>query len=272
MSPLTKRIIPCLDVTEGRVVKGTNFINLRDAGDPVELAKPYNSEGADELVFLDITASSDKRDILLHVVEKTAETVFIPLTVGGGVRDLATIQDILNAGADKVSINSAALKTPELVLSGSQKYGAQCIVVAIDARKVGPRDDTLKPATAWHSEIWIDEGSQWEVYSHGGRHRTGFDALKWACFMEKMGAGELLVTSMDKDGTKSGYDIPLTGGISSQVHIPVIASGGAGTCAHIAEALTMCEAALLASLLHFREVSIQDIKRACAQAGLPMRE
>ncbi len=247
---LTKRIIPCLDVTEGRVVKGTNFVGLRDAGDPVELAKRYDDEGADELVFLDITASSDKRKILLDVVEKTAQCVHIPLTVGGGINDIATIKTILNAGADKVSLNSAAIKNPGLIAEASKQFGAQCVVVAIDAKRT-------------------ENG--WDVFTHGGRNNTGLEAVAWAENVCKLGAGELLVTSMDRDGTKSGYDIALLSAIAKRVSVPVIASGGAGTLGHIADALQVCDAALLASLLHFRELTVEDIKVFCRDQQLPIR-
>jgi imidazole glycerol-phosphate synthase subunit HisF len=248
---LTKRIIPCLDVTDGRVVKGTNFIQLVDAGDPVELGFNYDKEGADELTFLDITASSDKRKTLIELVSHTAEKVFIPFTVGGGINDIRTIHDVLNAGADKVSINTAAVKNPLLIKEASNHFGNQCIVVAIDAKQVGP--------------------NKWEVFTHGGRNATGIDVIDWAKRMNDLGAGELLLTSMDKDGTKSGYDIPLTKAVAKTVDIPVIASGGAGTIEHIIEALQVCDAALLASLLHFRELSIAQIKSACLKSGLPIR-
>ena len=266
---LSKRIIPCLDVTEGRVVKGTNFVNLKDAGDPVELAKLYDREGADELVFLDITASSDKRYILKDLVERTANELFIPFTVGGGINDIDTIADMLQSGADKVSINTAAIKTPELIQKSSSRFGNQCIVVAIDARKVTehPSSETYPVET-----VRVTEETQWEVYSHGGRTPTGIDAIKWAQYMSKIGAGEILLTSMDKDGTKSGYDIPLTETIANIINIPVIASGGAGTTQHIIDALNICDAALLASLLHFKELSIDDIKQDCITASIPIRQ
>jgi cyclase len=247
---LTKRIIPCLDVTGGRVVKGTNFVGLRDAGDPVELAKRYDLEGADELVFLDITASSDKRRILLDVVEKTAQCVHIPFTVGGGIDSVATIKEILNAGADKVSLNSAAIKNPRLIQEASQQFGAQCVVVAIDAKRT-------------------EKG--WDVFTHGGRNNTGLDAVQWAKKVFELGAGELLVTSMDRDGTKAGYDTALLKAICDTVSIPVIASGGAGTLGHISEALEVCDAALLASLLHFRELTIAEIKGFCRERGHRVR-
>ena len=264
---LAKRIIPCLDVTEGRVVKGTNFVNLKDAGDPVELAKLYNEQGADELVFLDITASSDKRYILRDLVQKTAAELFIPFTVGGGINDIETIKDLLQAGADKVSINTAAIRNPGLIKEASALFGAQCIVVAIDARQYNGENKVQYELP----EVAIDSDTQWEVYSHGGRHHTGIDAIKWAKHLNNLGAGEILLTSMDKDGTKSGYDIALTKTVSDSVTIPVIASGGAGTCDHISEALEVCEAALLASLLHFRELSINQIKEHCIKKGISIR-
>ena len=243
---LAKRIIPCLDVADGRVVKGTNFVGLRDAGDPVELALRYDAEGADELVFLDIMASADNRGILIDLVRRTAEVVFMPLTVGGGISDVETIRELLNAGADKVSINSAAVRTPELVREASLKFGSQAIVVAIDFRGR-------------------------EVFTHGGRRGTGMDVVAWARQVAELGAGELLLTSMDRDGTKSGYDVEVTREVSESVGIPVIASGGAGTCAHIADALEVCDAALLASLLHYREVTVSEIKSVCRERGLVVR-
>ncbi len=274
---LAKRIIPCLDVTNGRVVKGTNFVNLRDAGDPVELAKRYNEEGADELVFLDITASSDKRGILLDLVEKVAKEIFIPFTVGGGISDLGTIKVVLGAGADKVSINTASVKNPSLIKESSLHCGSQCIVVAVDARS------TRTPFThpegnhkTWDishlpSKVRLRERSKWEIYTHGGRRPTGIDAVSWAQYMAECGAGEILLTSMDADGTKAGYDIDLTEAVSSTVSIPVIASGGAGNAHHIVDALKICDAALLASLLHFRELSVDDIKRTCREKNIPTR-
>ena len=274
---LTKRIIPCLDVTEGRVVKGTNFVNLRDAGDPVELAKRYNQEGADELVFLDITASSDKRGILIDLVSKVAEEVFIPFTVGGGINDISIIKDVLSAGADKVSINPAAVTNPDLIKTRSTQCGSQCIVVAVDAR----RTDTPFSHPEGNQKTWdishlpdsvkCDSNSKWEVYTHGGRRPTGIDAVKWATYMNNCGAGEILLTSMDADGTKAGYDVALTEAVSNAVTIPVIASGGAGTTQHIVDALNVCEAALLASLLHFRELTVDDIKSACKEQQLAVR-
>ncbi len=250
----TKRIIPCLDVNNGRVVKGVNFVNLRDAGDPVEIASYYNRSLADEIVFLDITASSDARNIMLDVVSRTAEEVFIPLTVGGGIRTIDDFRAILSAGADKISVNSAAIKRPELITEAAERFGSQCVVVAIDAKR---RQD----------------GSGFDVYLNGGRVNTGIDAVEWAVKAEKLGAGEILLTSMDCDGTKAGYDIPLTKAISSRVQIPVIASGGAGTMEHFAEALTDggAEAALAASLFHYREMDIADLKKYLDKQGIPVR-
>jgi imidazole glycerol-phosphate synthase subunit HisF len=242
---LAKRILPCLDVKAGRVVKGINFVNLRDAGDPVELAQAYNEAGADELVFLDITATHEDRDIIYDVVYRTAEQVFIPLTVGGGIQNLETIKQLLRAGADKVSINSAAVRQPDFITEASQRFGTQCIVVAIDARR---RTDPSNPG--------------WDVYVRGGRENTGLDAVSWAKSVADRGAGEILLTSMDADGTQAGYDLELTRAIAEQVPIPVIASGGAGTCEHIYAAVTTgkAEAALLASLLHYGQLSVTQIK------------
>ncbi|PLX83858.1 MAG: imidazole glycerol phosphate synthase subunit HisF [Desulfuromonas sp.] len=253
---LTKRIIPCLDVKDGRVVKGVNFVGLRDAGDPVEAAEAYCAQGADELTFLDITASSDKRGIILDVVRQTAERVFMPLTVGGGVREVADIRNLLNAGADKVSINTAAVHRPEFVREAAERFGSQCIVVAIDARRV-PGSDPL----------------QWEVYTHGGRNPTGIDAIEWAVRMADYGAGELLLTSMDCDGTKDGYDIPLTRAVSDAVGIPVIASGGVGNLEHIREGVVEggASAALAASIFHFREYTIRQCKEYLDQHGVAVR-
>jgi cyclase len=250
---LQKRIIPCLDVTGGRVVKGTNFVNLRDAGDPVELAAFYDREGADELVFLDITASSDRRQTTLDMVYRTAGEVFIPYTVGGGIRSLDDIRATLSAGADKVSINTAAVNNPDLVAEAAGRFGSQCIVVAIDARQNGP--------------------DSWEVYIHGGRTPTGIDAAGWAKKVESLGAGEILLTSMDRDGTKDGFDIPLTRTIARALNIPVIASGGAGSLEHIAEVLTKGEAdaALAASIFHFGEYSIREAKEYLHARGVPVR-
>ena len=268
----SKRIIPCLDVTDGRVVKGTNFVNLRDAGDPVELGKRYNDEGADELVFLDITASSNKEYVLASLIENTAKKIFIPLTIGGGINSVGMIRTMLNAGADKLSINTAAIHNPQLVLDSSQAFGNQCIVVAIDARQC-KESPTSKETLQYdiNPSVQLDSKSQWEIYTHGGRNRTGIDAIKWAKFMNNCGAGELLVTSMDADGTKNGYDIELTKTISEAVNIPVIASGGAGTSQHISDVLEHCNAALLASLLHFKELSIDEIKEACRNDNHTMR-
>lgn len=250
---LQKRIIPCLDVTGGRVVKGTNFVDLRDAGDPVELASFYDREGADELVFLDITASSDRRRTTLDMVYRTAGEVFIPYTVGGGIRNLEDIRATLSAGADKVSINTAAVNNPELVAEAAGRFGSQCIVVAIDARQRGP--------------------GSWEVYIHGGRTPTGIDAVGWARRVESLGAGEILLTSMDRDGTKDGYDISLTRTIARAINIPVIASGGVGNLEHIAEGLTAGEAdaALAASIFHFGEYSIRETKEFLHAGGVPVR-
>ena len=246
---LAKRILPCLDVKAGRVVKGINFVDLKDAGDPVELAKIYNEAGADELVFLDITATHEDRDVIYDVVYRTAEQVFIPLTVGGGISSPNTIKKLLRAGADKVSINSAAVRNPELIDRASDRFGAQCIVVAIDARRRQP--SAAEP-----------KNPGWDVFVRGGRENTGLDAVKWACDAVSRGAGELLITSMDADGTQAGYDLTLTEAIASRVDVPVIASGGAGTCEHIHQALTAgrAEAALLASLLHYGQLSVGEIK------------
>ena len=253
---LAKRIIPCLDVKDGRVVKGVNFVGLRDAGDPVEAAEAYDAQGANELTFLDITASSDKRNIILDVVASTAERVFMPLTVGGGVREIADIRNLLNAGADKVSINTAAVHRPEFVREAAERFGSQCIVVAIDARRV--------PGSA---------PTAWEVYTHGGRNPTGIDALGWAERMEDYGAGEILLTSMDCDGTKDGYDIPLTRAVSDRVDIPVIASGGVGGLEHIREGLVEggASAALAASIFHFREYTIAECKEYLRSKQVPVR-
>ena len=252
---LAKRIIPCLDVKEGRVVKGVSFVNLRDAGDPVEVAGVYNNEGADEICFLDITASYEKRSIMIDVVKKTAEKVFMPLTVGGGVRALEDIRALLKAGADKVSINTAAVQNPEFVREASERFGSQCIVVAIDAK----RTTNLTPS--------------WEVYIHGGRTPTGLDVILWAKKMEGFGAGEILLTSMDRDGTKDGYDIGLTCAVSEAVSIPVIASGGAGTPEHLYEGLGAgkADAVLAASIFHFRQYTIRDVKEYLKNRGVFVR-
>ena len=254
---LAKRIIPCLDVKDGLVVKGVSFVNLRKAGDPVEIAKIYDQEAADELCFLDITASHEKRKILLDVVQRTAEQVFMPLTVGGGIRDLEDIRTLLLAGADKVSINTAAVEDPDFVLKASGRFGSQCIVVAIDAKRVNSRQGTVR----------------WEVYTHGGRKATRLDAVKWARKMESFGAGEILLTSMDKDGTKEGYDLELTRSVSDTVRVPVIASGGAGTLDHLCEAFLEghADAVLAASIFHYREYTITQAKAHLSKRGIPVR-
>ena len=251
---LAKRIIPCLDVKDGRVVKGTNFVNLKDAGDPVEIASLYDKEGADELTFLDITASHEKRDIILDVVRKTAEQVFIPFTVGGGIRNIEDIRRLLNAGADKVSINTAAVKNPEFVTEASQRFGRQCIVVAIDVKQV-------------------PNSAKWEVYINGGRTPTGLDAVRWAVEMEDRGAGEILLTSMDHDGTKDGYGIELNKTISESVNIPIIASGGAGKREHFYDVFTVgkADAALAASIFHYREISIREVKEYLIGKNIAIR-
>jgi cyclase len=249
---LAKRVIPCLDVTAGRVVKGVNFVELRDAGDPVEIAARYNEQGADEICFLDITASSDERDILLHVIEAVASRVFIPLTVGGGVRKVEDVRRLLNAGADNVSNNTAAVQRPELVEEASSIVGAQCIVVAIDAKK---------------------SATGWEVYTHGGRKKTGLDAVQWAQRMEKAGAGEILLTSMDRDGTRDGFDIALTRAVSDAVGIPVIASGGVGSVEHFAEGVLAgrASAVLAASVFHFGDLSVRQVKEHMRSRGIEVR-
>jgi len=252
---LARRIIPCLDVKDGRVVKGVNFVGLRDAGDPVEVAQRYDEEGADELTFLDITASHERRGIILDVVARTAETVFMPLTVGGGVRELQDVRNLLNAGADKVSINTAAVQNPDFVRAAAEKFGSQCIVVAIDAKRVAAATQ------------------RWEVFTHGGRTPTGLEAVEWARRMEANGAGEILLTSMDRDGTKEGYDIALTRAIADAVHVPVIASGGVGTLEHIYDGLTAggATAALAASIFHYREYTVRECKDYLAGRGVPVR-
>ncbi len=251
MDYFAKRIIPCLDVKDGRVVKGVNFVGLKDAGDPVEVAKRYNEEGADELTFLDIGASHEGRDTIVDIVEKVAREVFIPLTVGGGIRKLDDIYRLLNVGCDKVSVNSAAVKRPELINEGAKRFGSQCIVVAIDVKKTG---------------------DQYNVYLNGGRVDTGIDAVAWAKEAVDRGAGEILLTSMDTDGTKAGFDIPITEQISSLVNVPVIASGGAGTMEHILEAFEHgADAALAASIFHYREIDIMDLKRFLSDRGVPVR-
>ena len=254
---LAKRIIPCLDVDNGRVVKGVNFVDIRDAGDPVEIAARYNREGADEITFLDITASSDNRDTIVHVVEAVASQVFIPLTVGGGIRKLEDVRRMLHAGADKVGINTAAVFNPELVREATDYFGSQCIVVAIDAKKVSE----------------AGEPERWEVFTHGGRKRTGIDALEWAEKMAQYGAGELLVTSMDRDGTKIGFDLGLTKAITERVNIPLIASGGVGNLQHLADGVLQggADAVLAASIFHFGEYTVGEAKRFMAAQGIEMR-
>ncbi|PKO91458.1 MAG: imidazole glycerol phosphate synthase subunit HisF [Betaproteobacteria bacterium HGW-Betaproteobacteria-10] len=250
---LAKRIIPCLDVTAGRVVKGTNFVDLRDAGDPIEIARRYDEQGADEITFLDITASSDQRDIILHIIEACAEQVFIPLTVGGGVRQVEDVRRLLNAGADKVSMNTAAVNDPDLVFNASSKVGSQCIVVAIDAKQTAP--------------------GQWQVFTHGGRNNTGLDAVDWAKRVEMLGAGEILLTSMDRDGTKNGFDLALTRAVSDAVKIPVIASGGVGNLQHLADGVTegRADAVLAASIFHFGEYTVRQAKEYMASRGIEVR-
>ena len=254
---LAKRIIPCLDVSAGRVVKGVNFVELRDAGDPVEIAKRYDEQGADEITFLDITASSDARDIILHVVEQVADQVFIPLTVGGGVRTVEDVRRLLNAGADKVSINTAAVNNPQVVHDASSKVGSQCIVVAIDAKRVSAPG----------------EPGRWEIFTHGGRKPTGLDAVEWARKMEGLGAGEILLTSMDQDGVKSGYDLGVTRAISEAVRVPVIASGGVGNLQHLADGILegKADAVLAASIFHFGEYTVPEAKAYLASRGIVIR-
>lgn len=254
---LAKRIIPCLDVTNGRVVKGVNFVELRDAGDPVEISRRYDEQGADELTFLDITASSDNRDLILHIIEAVAAQVFIPLTVGGGVRQVEDIRRLLNAGADKVSINTSAVMNPQLIAEASGHYGSQCIVVAIDAKKVSTPNDA----------------SRWEVFTHGGRKTTGIDAIEWAKKMQALGAGEILLTSMDRDGTRNGFDIALTRAVSDAVSIPVIASGGVGNLDHLVDGILRghADAVLAASIFHYGEFTVQQAKEYMQQHGIEVR-
>jgi cyclase len=253
---LAKRIIPCLDVTAGRVVKGVKFVELRDAGDPVEIAKRYDDQGADELTFLDITASSDERDLLLNIIEAVAAQVFIPMTVGGGVRSVEDVRRLLNAGADKVSINTAAVQNPQLVADAADRYGAQCIVVAVDAKRV-PDASPLR----------------WEVFTHGGRRPTGLDAIDWGRKMQALGAGEILLTSMDRDGTRQGFDLELTRAFSDALTVPVIASGGVGTLEHLAQGVLQghADAVLAASIFHYGEFTVQDAKRHMARQGIEVR-
>jgi cyclase len=255
---LAKRIIPCLDVTAGRVVKGVNFVQLRDAGDPVEIARRYDGEGADELTFLDITASSDARDILLHMIEAVAECVFIPLTVGGGVRKVDDVRRLLNAGADKISVNTAAVQNPQLVADASGRFGAQCIVVAIDARR----------------RVADDPAQGWEVFTHGGRTAAGLDAVEWARRVTELGAGEILLTSMDRDGTKAGFDLELTRAVSDAVGVPVIASGGVGNLQHLADGIRIgrADAVLAASIFHYGEYTVREAKAFLAKQGITMRD
>jgi cyclase len=264
---LAKRIIPCLDVTGGRVVKGVNFVELRDAGDPVEIAARYNDQGADELTFLDITATSDARDVILHIIEDVASQVFIPLTVGGGVRTVDDVRRMLNAGADKVSFNSAAIANPQVIRDASAKYGAQCIVVAIDAKRRTAEDEQRVGANG------LPVGPGWDVFSHGGRKNVGLDAVAWAKQMADYGAGEILLTSMDRDGTKSGFDLALTRAVSDLVPVPVIASGGVGNLDHLADGVQQggADAVLAASIFHYGEYTVQQAKERMRERGIPVR-
>jgi imidazole glycerol-phosphate synthase subunit HisF len=257
---LAKRIIPCLDVTGGRVVKGVNFVELRDAGDPVEIAARYNEQGADELTFLDITATSDERDLILHIIEAVASQVFIPLTVGGGVRTVEDVRRLLNAGADKTSFNSAAVANPDIISAASSRYGAQCIVVAIDAKRRSAEDAATR-------------GAGWDVYTHGGRRNTGLDAVAWASEMARRGAGEILLTSMDRDGTRAGFDLELTRAVSDAVPVPVIASGGVGTLDHLADGIQQggADAVLAASIFHYGEYTVGQAKHRMSERGIPVR-
>jgi cyclase len=278
---LAKRVIPCLDVTRGRVVKGVNFVGLRDAGDPVEIARRYDEQGADELTFLDITASSDERDMILHIVEAVAAQVFIPLTVGGGVRKVEDVRRLLNAGADKVSINTSAVQNPQLVADASGRYGAQCIVVAIDAKRVDPGADAKRVdpnADAKSVSAGADTGQagiepRWEVYTHGGRKPTGLDAVAWARRMQALGAGEILLTSMDRDGTRSGFDLALTRAVAEAVDVPVIASGGVGNLEHLAAGILegRADAVLAASIFHYGEYSVRQAKELMRSKGIEVR-
>jgi cyclase len=264
---LAKRIIPCLDVTGGRVVKGVNFVELRDAGDPVEIAARYNEQGADELTFLDITATSDGRDVILHIIEAVASQVFIPLTVGGGVRTVEDVRRLLNAGADKTSFNSAAIANPQVIRDASAKYGAQCIVVAIDAKRRSTEDEQRIGTNG------LAMGAGWDVYSHGGRKNVGLDAVAWATQMADYGAGEILLTSMDRDGTKSGFDLQLTRAVSDAVSVPVIASGGVGNLDHLADGVSIggADAVLAASIFHYGEYTVQQAKARMRERGIAVR-
>lgn len=276
---LAKRVIPCLDVKDGRVVKGINFVQLRDAGDPVDNARAYDEQGADELTFLDITASAERRKIILEVVRRTAEEVFMPLTVGGGIRSLEDIRELLRAGADKVSINTAAVENVGLVREASEKFGSQCIVVAIDAKRRPAEEkrwavaDQLALQSNGSEMVELAPGLCWEVYVHGGRTPTGLDALEWAKKMERSGAGEILLTSMDRDGTKDGYDIPLTRVISDALSIPIVASGGAGTFEHLRQGLVQgrADAVLAASIFHYRQHTVREVKEYLRGGGLRVR-
>ena len=264
---LAKRIIPCLDVTGGRVVKGVNFVELRDAGDPVEIAARYNDQGADELTFLDITATSDARDVILHIIEAVASQVFIPLTVGGGVRTVEDVRRLLNAGADKVSFNSAAIANPQVIRDASNKYGAQCIVVAIDAKRRSTQDEQRIGVNG------LPMGPGWDVFSHGGRQNVGLDAVAWAVQMADYGAGEILLTSMDRDGTKVGFDLELTRAVSDAVSVPVIASGGVGNLDHLADGIQMggADAVLAASIFHYGEFTVGQAKERMRERGIAIR-
>ena len=271
---LTKRIIPCLDVDAGRVVKGVSFVNLRDAGDPAELASYYDAQGADELVFLDITASSDSRETILSVVEDVSEQVFIPLTVGGGIRTVTDVRKILESGADKVSLNTAALKDPDVISQAANRFGSQCIVVAIDAKRTS--SSNFDESSSQHfdpTSLSLSQESTWEVFTHGGREPTGIDVVKWSLMAEELGAGEILLTSMDADGHENGYDIQLLREVSESVNIPVIASGGAGTLDHFREAVEegMADAVLAASIFHFGTFDIGDVKDYLDSCGIPVR-
>ena len=272
---LAKRIIPCLDVTGGRVVKGVNFVELRDAGDPVEIAARYNEQGADELTFLDITATSDNRGLILHMIEAVASQVFIPLTVGGGVRTVDDVRRLLNAGADKTSFNSAAIANPQVIEDASAKYGAQCIVVAIDAKRRSIADAKRRSdqETKRLGSKGLEIGPGWDVFSHGGRKNTGLDAVQWAIEMTQRGAGEILLTSMDRDGTKSGFDLALTRAVSDAVSVPVIASGGVGTLADLVNGIKIggADAVLAASIFHYGEFTVAQAKARMAECGIPVR-